>query len=87
MSELKRYALVGWRAFPDPDGDWVFHESARAALDSLKAQLTTEREAHARTVAALEECLDALDFDNGERPQHACQDRARAAIAAAKVTP
>ena len=113
MSELKRYALVGWRAFPDPDGDWVFHESARAALDSLKAQLTTEREAHekalaesearyvaqtdalleveraahARTLAALEECLDALDFDNGERPQHACQDRARAAIAAAKVTP
>lgn len=58
-----------------------------AELDSLKAQLATEREAHARTVAALEECLDALDFDNGERPEHACQARGRAAIAAAKVTP
>ena len=56
---------------------------AEAERDAALAQLATEREAHARTVAALEECLDALDFDNGERPEHACQARGRAAIAAA----
>ena len=100
MSELKRYALVGWRAFPDPDGDWVFHESARAALDSLKAQLATEREAHARTLAALHEAEewmssgDAIPVDgwgirnkSADAERGAITERLRAAIAAAKVTP
>lgn len=124
MDELKRYALSSaGRVFPDPDGNWVFHESARAALDSLKAHLATEREAHekalaesearyvaqtdallkvereahARTLAALEGvAITSRGFDShrcwcGDE-EHICQGTsrckaARAAIAAAKVTP
>lgn len=97
MDELKRYALSSaGRMFPDSNGGWVFHESARAALDSLKAQLATEREAHARTLAALK--LRGCDFHEFKADGWtACAAempldqkgwcRTCAAIAAAEVTP
>lgn len=62
-------------------------DELKRELDSLKAQLATEREAHARTLAALEMFVEEVQCYDAELVAEESLCRARAAIAAAKVTP
>ena len=70
-------------------------DKLQAELDSLKAQLATEREAHARTLAALSSAADMLEVvsctELFRRYPQDFQARLRASFisfrAAAKVTP
>lgn len=74
--------------------DRQFPYSLPAEMARLERALNAEREAHARTLAALErfaeevQCFD-MDFgdDDSELEAQGALNRAFAAVAAAKVTP